>query len=461
MFDLSEIIAAKATPSGEGGVAVVRLSGAGCRSVLNALVKRSAAAGDIWQPRRMYLGRVCDAQGGALDEVLAVFMPGPRSYTGEDTAEIHCHGGILLPDLIVDRCVELGARLAAPGEFTLRAFLNGKLDLAQAEAVLGLIKAASSGAVRLQAQGLNGALSQRVKKLRARLLDLVARLEAEIDFGEEVDGVTPEEQCGETAAVSAGIDDLLRDARTGDALAQGVTAALCGPPNAGKSTLWNRLLGEERALVTPVPGTTRDRLEAGCTVDGCYLRLIDTAGLHQSGDYVEQLGMERTREAVRNAAVNVVILDGSRDWNAENEEIARLTAADKPLLLLNKRDLGLALDVSEAAARFGINGEDVLAVSLLDESDLPLIRRRLAERARGVLNGCGEGAVSVNQRQTQALGRAQECLRQYRQGVEAGMPGDCLLSDLHRALGCLGEVTGESVSEDILNQVFSKFCLGK
>ncbi len=409
----------------------------------------------------MYFGRACDGQGGILDEVLAVFMPAPHSYTGEDTAEIHCHGGILLPHLIVDRCVELGARLAAPGEFTLRAFLNGKIDLAQAESVLGLIQAGSGGAVRLQAQGLAGALSRRVKALRAQLLDLVARMEAEIDFGEEVDGVTPEEQCRESEAVSVGIAGLLRDAHIGDVLAQGAAAALSGPPNAGKSTLWNKLLGEERALVTPVPGTTRDRLEANCTVEGCFLRLIDTAGLHHSDDYVEQLGMQRTREAVRDASVNVVILDGSREWNAENEEIARLTADSRPLLLLNKRDLGLALEAAEAAARFGISEDDVLAVSLLDDGCLPLIRRRLAERVRGVLNGCGEGAVSVNQRQLQALNRAQECLSQYRRGAEMNMPADCLLSDLHRALSCLGEITGENVGEDILEQVFSKFCLGK
>ena len=439
----------------------MRLSGKNCRDVLGKLVTRPRASQEDWQPRRMYFGRARDAQGEVLDEVLAVFMPAPHSYTGEDTAEIHCHGGILLPHLIVDRCVELGARLAAPGEFTLRAFLNGKLDLAQAEAVLGLIQAGSGTAVRLQAQGLGGALSRRIKALRGRLLDLVARSEAEIDFGEEVDGVTPEEQCREAEAVNSGIAELLRDARIGDVLAQGVTAALIGPPNAGKSTLWNLLLGEERALVTPVPGTTRDRLEANCTVDGCFLRLIDTAGLRQSDDYVEQLGMQRTREAVRNASVNAVILDGSREWNAENDEIARLTAGSRPLLLLNKRDLGLALEVSEAASRFGISGDDVLVVSLLDDSDLPLIKRRLAERARGALNGCGGEAVSVNQRQLQALNHARECLCQYRRGVEMSMPADCLLSDLHRALGCLGEVTGENVSEDILNQVFSKFCLGK
>ena len=439
----------------------MRLSGAGCLSVASGVFKPRSGCIGSWLPRHMYFGQVCDAQGQALDEALAVFMPSPHSYTGEDVAEIHCHGGILLPSLIVDRCVELGARLASPGEFTLRAFLNGKLDLAQAEAVLGLIKAASSGAVRLQARGLSGALSQRVKALRSRLLSLVARLEAEIDFGEEVDSVSASDQCCEAEAIDAGIAKLLRDAHVGKALAQGVTVVLIGPPNAGKSTLWNKLLGEDRALVTPVPGTTRDCLEADCTVGGCFLHLLDTAGLRQSDDYVEQLGMQRTREAVRDADICVVILDGSREWSAEDEEIASLTAASGPLLLLNKRDLGSAVSCGEAAAHFGISENCVLSVGLLDDQYIPLINKHLAERARLVAGDYGEGAVSVNQRQMQALTRAQECLAQYRLGVADGMPCDCLLSDLHRALAFLGEVTGENVSEDILDQIFSQFCLGK
>lgn len=461
MLNLTDVIVAIATPRGEGGVAIVRLSGSGCETILRALVERPRHLSDSWQPRHMYLGRVVDSQKSALDEVLAVFMPAPHSYTGENVAEIHCHGGFLLPSLIVDRCVELGARLAEPGEFTLRAFLNGKLDLAQAEAVLGLIQASSAAAVRLQAQGLEGALSQRVKCLRSRLLNLVARLEAEIDFGEEVDSVSAEEQSSEADGVSRDIYLLLNDARNGDVLAQGVNVALSGPPNAGKSTLWNKLLGEERALVTPIPGTTRDRLEAGCTVNGCYLHLIDTAGLHQSADYVEQLGMQRTREAIEKAELNVVILDGSSAWNRENEELVSLMAGTDPLILLNKRDLGVKLSESEAAGHFGAAAGSVLSVSLLDDGDLPLIKQRLSERIRAVTDKYGEGVVSINQRQMQALNRASAALQNYRQGVAMAMPSDCLLSDLHRALGCLGEVTGENVSEDILDRVFSAFCLGK
>lgn len=449
-------------------MAIVRLSGPASLSIVSRLVRRPAdkrAEGQsshlgAWQSHHMYWGRVYDGAGQPLDEVLAVYMKAPHSYTGEDTAEIQGHGGIVLPQLIVQRCVQLGARLATPGEYTMRAFLHGKLDLSQSEAVLGLIQASSQAEVLLNAQGLGGALSRRVQKLRSELLDLVARLEAEIDFGEEVEGLSEVEQLQRVRQVRQGLAQLLENARCGDTLAHGVAVALCGPPNAGKSTLWNSLLGEERALVTPVPGTTRDRLEATCTLKGAYLRLVDTAGLRHSEDYVEQLGIERSRAAIAQADLNLVVLDGSQPWNDELEELAALVRERPCLVVLNKRDLGQRLSGEQVAARFGVATPAVLAVSLLNEADLAPLQEALVAQVRRLV-GNTEGAVCVNQRQAQALDRAGECLWRYEQGVNAQMPSDCLLSDLHLALSRLGDVTGDNVGEDIVSAVFAKFCLGK
>ena len=497
-------------------MAIVRLSGTQSGAIINALIERRCQSD--WRSHQMYFGRLLDAQGHLIDEVLAVFMKAPHSYTGQDCAEIHCHGGRLLPQLVLDLCVQRGARLARPGEFTLRAFLNGKMDLAQSESVLGLIEAASGGEVLLNAQGLEGALSRRVQALRGQLLDLVAQMEAEIDFGEEVEGLPASAQISRAKNIEAQLHQLLQGARGGEMLSRGVAVALVGPPNAGKSTLWNALLGEERALVTPIPGTTRDSLEATCTVGGVFLRLTDTAGLRQSGDAVELLGMERTRRYANTAQLLVLVLDGSAPLSPDAlQQLADLDSNAPRLIVLNKRDLGCALSVNEALAALGcassealgcaspealscegtealgcaslealgcegteaLNGAslatqygtalevaknapfEVLEVSLLNDDDVRRVEERLGAMAAELTRGCGEGAVSVNQRQAEALERAGQCLQNYTKGVEAQMPPDCLLSDLHRALGFLGEITGASVSDDIISQVFSKFCLGK
>ncbi len=458
LFD--DTIVAVATPPGEGGVAIVRLSGPQSLSVLDDVVCRSPQSKD-WQPRHLYFGCVLDEEGAIVDEVLAVYMGAPHSYTGQDSAEIHCHGGRLLPQIILDICVRHGARLATPGEYTMRAFLNGKLDLAQSEAVLGLIQAGSTGEVRLNAQGLQGALSQRVREVRGAILDLVARLEAEIDFGEEVDGLSAEEQRDRAQRIRAALEELQRGARVGDALAHGVAVVLIGAPNAGKSTLLNKLAGEERALVTPIPGTTRDQIEARCSLNGVFMRLLDTAGLRQSDDYVERLGMERAREAARRAELVVLVLDGSQAVEPQLQAMGELAFEVPLLVLLNKRDLGQTVRIAELAAELGVSVENVLSVSLLDEDDVPRIGAALARLANGITKGYVAGALSVNQRQLQALVRAQEALDAYDDGVARSMPLDCLLSDLHRALNVLGEITGDSVSEDIVREIFAKFCLGK
>lgn len=454
---MDETIVAVATPPGEGGVAIVRLSGSEAGRILSAVVQRRR--GREWLSHRLYLGRACAGEGQVLDEVLAVWMQGPRSYTGEDVAEIHCHGGRVLPALVVDACVARGARLAHPGEFTLRAFLAGRLDLAQAESVLALIRAGSAGAARLAAEGLEGALSQRVRALRGELLDWLAAWEAELDFGDEVPGLGPSEVARRLALGREELGAILAEAEEGRVRGEGLLAVLVGAPNAGKSTLWNALLGEERALVTPYPGTTRDRLEHPVVLEGLGLRLVDTAGLRPGGEPVEQLGMGRTLQAVGHAEVLVVVLDASQDWPASLEEVQGAAGRVPVLVVLNKQDLPGRLDPAEAATRFpaGI----VVPTCLLEPSGVGPVRRALVELLRQAGAGRTAGALSVNRRQFQALVRCQESLEAVALGVEAGMPCDCLAVDLRQAVVALGEVTGQDVTEEVLDRVFSEFCLGK
>lgn len=445
-----DTIVAMATPPGEGGVAIVRLSGPLCEEILVNLMQRSGA----WESHRLYHGRVLLGEAGISDEVLAVLMRAPRSYTREDVAEVHCHGGRLVPGLFVDACVRLGARLARPGEFTLRAFLNGRLDLTQAESVLGVIQASHRAALRVAADGLAGNLSRRVEGLRGELLDWLCRLEAEIDFGEEVPAMPAGESRARLRQARSSLEGLLRGAEEGRLRSEGILTVLAGAPNAGKSTLLNLLLGEERALVTPHPGTTRDRLEESAVLGGIPFRLVDTAGLRSSEEPVERLGMERTREVLGRADLVLVVMDGSI---APPELDLGAGAAD--LVVLNKRDLGVVVTAEHVAACWP--GALVRECSLIDGTGLHGVRQGLLELGRRLAGEHTEGVHLVNRRQQEALLRCADSLATLESALADSLPSECLCVDLREAVTALGQVTGADVTEEVLDRIFSNFCLGK
>lgn len=384
---------------------------------------------------------------GDLDQALAVVMRAPRSFTGEDVAELHVHGGSVVADAVVELCLARGARLARPGEFTLRAFLNGRMDLAQAESVGQLIGARTRHSVRLAASNLRGDFSARVEEVRMSLVDWLARLEAEIDFGDEVPSFGLAECTARWEQAVSVVDELIAGGERGRLVGQGVRTVLLGPPNAGKSTLLNALLRTDRALVTPIAGTTRDTLEESAVVEGVVLNLVDTAGLRSDpADLVEEMGIARTLRAAAEAELRVLVLDGSA--KSDPPEVGQIS-----LVVLNKADLGEAVD----ASAFGV---PVVRVSLLTEEGCATVRRALAAVAR---EAAGEGTevFALTVRQREALIRCRSSLDLLGSTLQAQLSAEFLALDLRAAAAALGEIRGVDVTEEVLDRIFSTFCLGK
>ncbi len=468
-YSPSDTIVAVATPPGLGGVAIVRVSGPDSLPILRKIVRRNRGGSLEWSARHMYYVQVVDNRDSSseqiIDRALAVYMPGPYSYTGEDVAEIQCHGGDVLARLIVDVCVSNGARLALPGEFTYRAFMAGKLDLSEAESVLSLIEAKSKSGVVLAANNLKGALSASIEKLRDGILDIIAQYEAEIDYGDEIETSDTSLVAGRCSEFLNEVEDLLHRASEGRTMAEGVETVLVGPPNAGKSTLWNALIGQNKALVTPYPGTTRDQLEDYVYVNNVLLHLIDTAGLHESGDPVERLGMEKTLEALSEAELCLVVLDAHSDIPSDFKltlsELSTRVAKDpcfRVLAIMNKCDLGVKVTPKDLTDMWGIR--DVCQTSLKFGDGLEEIKSKLGALCHSSLTSC-DMAISLSQRQRESLQQVRAALLRLQEGIVKAVPCDCLLLDLHDCLQALNSLTGHDVSEDVLNRVFSKFCLGK
>lgn len=446
MIEDSTIVAI-ATPPGEGGVAIVRLSGALAPEILSRM---SPKASPDWQSHRLYYGPIQNPEGLILDQGLCCWMKAPHSYTGEEVVEFHLHGGPALASLCLQCCLSLGARLARPGEFTLRAFLNGKLDLAQAEAVQQLIQSRSQLAAQLATRNLQGLFSQQVDRLRHQLLDWLARLEAEIDFGDEVPGFSPQESQRHWQDALGQVERLLQQGQAGKALSDGLRLVIAGPPNAGKSTLLNFLLGRQRALVTPIAGTTRDTLEETLVVAGIPVLLVDTAGLRKETlDPVEQLGIERSREETRQADLILWVVDGHQ---AEAPELLSDLPACPRLVLLNKSDLGLA--------NWAQAWEAALPVSLLQGEGLEAFWKELEGQVRSLAGGQSE-VSRLTQRQWEALAQAQQALLRLGETLQAGLSAEFLALDLRSAIESLGQIQGIDVSEEVLDRIFSTFCLGK
>lgn len=457
---MPDTIAAIATPQLPSAIGILRLSGPDTRRILDVVF--SPAHGGLVSgqaPRRMVLGDLHDRQGRIIDSALAVLFPGPHSYTGEDCAEIHCHGSPVVLNEGLDALFAQGARQAKGGEFTQRAFLNGRMDLIQAEAVADLIDAESPAAAHNAVGQLEGRLSRGVGEIYDGLMEVVSRFYAVVDYpDEDIDPLTQGQLTQTIARSETALEALLATFRRGQLLRQGVPAVILGKPNAGKSSLLNALLGYERAIVTEIPGTTRDTVEETVTVGGTLLRLIDTAGLRDTPDRVEQMGVERSRAAMESAELILVLWDSSSPVTQEDGELlCQATSLAPTVLVRSKSDLLsaplplLSLDpmppVVELSARTGQGLEE------LEQAIRSALPRQTGEEAYGEL--------LTNARQEEAASRALERLEGAQAGLSAGVTPDALLTDVEEALSALGELTGASVREDITDRIFQRFCVGK
>ncbi|MBX0330057.1 tRNA uridine-5-carboxymethylaminomethyl(34) synthesis GTPase MnmE [Oscillochloris sp. ZM17-4] len=455
-----DTIAAIATPPGEGGVGLVRLSGPEALAIAGAIF-RPARPGPL-RPFRLRYGHVADPASGALvDEALCAFMRAPRSFTREDVVEISCHGGPLPVQTTLGLALAAGARLARPGEFTLRAFLNGRIDLTQAEATLDVVRAQTAAGLELAQAQLGGWLAREVRAARAQLMECLAYVTAVVDFPEDevpAQDIGPQLRAGLAAA-----ERLLAGAAQGMLYRQGARAALVGRPNVGKSSLLNALLRADRAIVTPIPGTTRDTLEETASLAGIPVVLIDTAGIHASADPVEQLGVERSRQALRGADLALLVLDAAAPVSPGDLAIARLTV-DKPTIVVwNKADAAPStFDIQHST--FSIQHSPLASVATSASTGAGL--EDLVQAIAGALLGgappaAGEARLVSSPRHRDALLRAVAHLRAAAESWEAGRPADLLAGDLTVALNALGEITGETVGDDLLDLIFSRFCIGK
>ena len=455
-----ETIAAIATPPGQGGVAIVRLSGPAAHAIVAGLLRR--AHGAPLEARRVYVGHLVERPGGrALDQVLVFTMRGPHSYTGEDTAEIHCHGGSVLTRRILEVVLAAGARAAEPGEFTRRAFLNGRIDLAQAEAVGELIAARSEAALRLAWSQLDGQLSARVDGLRDAVVSARALCEAAIDFPEDdVPEVEDGRLARELARLRAELEALAATFERARVRFEGARVVLAGRPNVGKSSLLNAFAGRERAIVTPVAGTTRDVLEATVTIDGVPVVLTDTAGIRETGDAIERLGVERARAAIAEAACVVAIFDRSAALERADEVVAEAVAGRPAVAVLNKKDLPSAIGAAELRRLVG--PLPLVEVSALTGDGLAALESAIAALLLGDATAPGDDEIVLfRARHWEAVQRAAAELRRAEQALVERTPLDLVAADLAAAAAALGTITGAVTSEDVLDRVFAEFCIGK
>jgi len=456
----SDTIAAIATAvaPGEGSVAIVRISGTDAAAIGRRLF--AAPGHQPWDSHRVLYGHVVDpASGERVDEALLLLMRAPRSFTREDVVELHCHGGLACVQRVFELVLAAGARRALPGEFSQRAFLNGRLDLTRAEAISELIAARSRRAAQLAMAGLDGGLQRRLQGLRARLLDQLAELEARVDFEEDLPALDAAALVSELSGVCAELEQLVAEARQGELLREGLRVAIIGSPNVGKSSLLNRLSRRERAIVTDLPGTTRDLLESELVLEGVPLTLLDTAGIRDTNDPIERLGIERSRTALASADAVLLLFDLTAGWT-EAEEALRQQVPPGAVLLIaaNKADLAGVTPGLVSADRSGL-GPAAVALSALNGAGTDalvgeLLRRCGATTAQGL-------QVALNSRQRDLAAAAAHSLGLVLQAAAQQLPWDFWTIDLRGAVRSLGEITGEEVTEAVLDRVFSRFCIGK
>ena len=431
----ADTIYAPATAIG-GAIALIRVSGPLCPNIVQAMLDRDVTK----TPRMLRFVRVMDGEK-VLDDGMACFLPGPGTYTGEDMLELSCHGGSRTVARLLERLSAAGARPAEPGEFTKRAFLNGKMDLSEAEAVMDVVSARAEESLKAALEQLHGELSKRIHGIEELLIDSLSAIDAAVDYPDEVEEDVSSALPESLDRAQREIDALIAEGRQGRALREGVYVALVGRPNVGKSSLLNALLGADRAIVTDLPGTTRDTLDEETSFFGVPVRLVDTAGIRESGDLVEQIGIDRARAALDRADVAVLLLDGTQTLTEEDQRLLALTAGKNRLVLRSKGDLLQARD------DFG-----ELSVSAKTGEGLDELKRRIV-----ALSGAREGAAITNERHIKALENAREALLHARTAHELTL----IATDVRDALHHLGAITGRDVDADLVDRIFSRFCVGK
>ena len=450
---MTDTIAAIATARGAGGIAIVRISGSKAGVIMSGMF-RPAVKREQYDSHRMMYGWAIDSDGETLDEVMAVLMRAPFTYTREDVAEIHCHGGSASASAVLGRALALGARMANPGEFTRRAFMNGRIDLARAEAVMQLIGANSQAAARASLRQLEGGVSGFVRQVSERLKDVLALLEASTDFPEEVE----EEAASE--AVSAKLreiaDEMRRrsDSRSARMLREGASIVLAGRPNVGKSSLMNALLNQERAIVTSIPGTTRDVLTERISIGGVMAEISDTAGRRDTQDPIERIGVDRARRAAEGADVVLIVLDAAQAMDPSDAELVKATD-ERAIICLNKSDLPAVLTAQQIKS---ITDAKILEISAQTGAGLGELVDELANR---IAVGEENNGQLTAQRHIELAHRAAGSLEQAVDAIEAGMPLDTAAIDIREALSNLSEITGENATEAVIDRVFESFCVGK
>jgi tRNA modification GTPase len=451
-----DTICAVSTAPGEGGIGIIRVSGRDAVLIASGIFRPAAESGPApGASHTLRYGHIVDpATGGLVDEVLMSVMRAPATYTREDVVEINCHGGMVPLWRTMELLVAAGARQAEAGEFTKRAFLNGRIDLAQAEAVMDIIRAKTDLALRAASEQLQGGLSAEISALRDRLVSIIASVEAEIDFPEDVDGESGKKLGEGVSRAVEEIDGLLSSASFGRILRDGFATAIVGRPNVGKSSLLNALLRQDRAIVTEVPGTTRDVLEEYVNVAGVPLRILDTAGIRHSHDVVEQEGIRRSLAAIGSADIVLVVLDGSQPLMPEDRLVLDKVAGKKAIAVINKSDLPQKLEANGQPA-------ERVAVSCRTGAGLGDLRRSIADMVKKGTVTSREHVWVVNQRHKAALEQAKESLQRALKAITSGLSPEFTAVDLRGALDSLGLIIGATYTEDILERIFNDFCIGK
>ncbi|RMC47403.1 tRNA uridine-5-carboxymethylaminomethyl(34) synthesis GTPase MnmE [Lactobacillus sp. ESL0228] len=453
-----DTIAAISTPIGEGGISIVRMSGDAAVEIANRVFK----GGNLLKvsSHTIHYGHIIDPENNqVIDEVMVSVMLAPKTFTREDIVEINCHGGIVVTNRILQLLLKSGARMAEPGEFTKRAFVNGRIDLTQAESVMDIVRAKTDRARQVAEKQLEGGLLKKIRAMRQQILDTLANVEVNIDYPEyDADTITAEQITKVSKAVIEKIDEMLKTATEGTILRNGLATAIIGQPNVGKSSLLNYLTKSDTAIVTDVAGTTRDTLEEYISVKGVPLKLIDTAGIRATDNKVEKIGVERSKQALAQADLVLLLFDASRKLSLEDRALIKATNHKKRIAVLNKTDLGQRISVEEIKK---LTGSKVIATSILHEKNLDLLEQAINELFFSGIENSNDQIMVTNQRQVGLLEKAKKQLQDVIAALDSEVPLDIAQIDFTGAWNTLGEITGESSPDELINELFSQFCLGK
>ncbi len=457
-----DTIAAIATTPGYSGIGIVRISGARALEIAGEIF-RSVTGKPLKElpDRKLNYGYIYDPDSSEkIDEVLVTAMRGPCTYTREDVVEINCHGGSLPLKRTLEAIMDRGARLAEPGEFTKRAFLNGRIDLSQAEAVIDIINAKTDRGLKAAVSQLGGGLSERLDMIMDKLLSMMSRVEASIDFPEhDIEEITIDTLKQDASQVICLLDRLIATASSGKIIREGLKTAIIGKPNVGKSSLLNALLKENRAIVTDIPGTTRDIIEEFVSIRGIPLKIIDTAGIRESRDIVEKIGVERTRESLEKADLILLVFDAAQSLSDEDRIIIEMVKGKKLIVLINKTDLEAKLDVEKVKTIFG--DKPVILMSLVEGKGLDILEDILYNMVFSGEVEASDPVMITNVRHENCLKRARRSLEEAMKAIEGGMPVDLISIDIKEAMEAIGEITGDSITDEIINRIFEDFCIGK